>query len=233
MNNPPTTINYNPSGYEAIYVPRDMTCAVTVRGYKTPDGWIVERGGPTHTEDKPVANFTIPQWEAVPVPLRPAPTPVRETFEDTLLNHRDLVGGIILRHAPDELRKAKDVRMMEQCSGAYKAAEKIREKMTVLGVRKLVFALNPSLFTIIDCFTRDKDGAFWVITCTTENPEAEKNQLILASYILEAGGYVPSNATVRCGTWHIHGNTPHFYETPNDRVLARNLVIEHLTSTPF
>jgi hypothetical protein len=230
MNTHTSTVHYNSRGYEAVYVPNKNTCIITVRGYVTPDKKFVERGGTANPSDKPIATMTMRQWDKIPSTMFDAPKPVRETFEDVLWDRHDLVGELILRNKPKDVAHTPNVKM--SCASAYKAAQKIRQKMNVIGVGKLVFTLNPSFFTFIDCFARDTDGAFWILACTTDaQPHTER--LPLASYILETGEYVPTNAIVRCGIWDVSRAEPVFREIPNDRVEARNAVISHLLATPF
>ena len=224
----PSTIHFNPDGYEGMYNLATKSCLVTVKGYTTPHGKIMERGGPMNPGDAAVAKFSIPQWEYVPVPLCECDTRVRETFEDVLLDRRDLLNEPMFRNKPQDDAERK------LFASAFNAGQKIRSKMSVLGVNKLVFALSQCAYAVIDCFARDAAGSFWVMACTTQaNTMDMTKALSLAAYIAEAGGYLPSNASVRCGVWSIFHHEAQFKEYPNDRILARDLTIDHLTSTPF
>lgn len=224
------TKHYNPRGYEAVYDPKRGVCCVTIRGYKTPDGKIVERGGLMNPDDKPVAaceittytgNIAQEDWHIV----HPH---IRHTFHDALADRRDLLGNPDFRHKPsdDEQRR--------RFAAAYDAAQKIRNGSTILGVDKMLFVLNPSLFANVDCFTRDSSGAFWLMFCgEAQEKKTSSLHASLAAYVLEAGEYVPAGATVRLGLWALTQTGPRFTEVPNDRITARDAVIAHLLKTPF
>ena len=246
----PPTIHYSPRGYEATYDPATDTCAVVVRGYVRPDGKIVERGGPAHPDDKVIARFTIANLGAASSNLgatgfstsHPAnigatgfsPSPVRETFHDSLSDRRDLLGNPDFRHRPSD---AAERRLF---AAAFDAAQKIRARLNVLAVNHLVFSLNPSLFAVVDCFARDAHG-FWLMNAEIPQagfgaaigPVRSDQSLPLAAYILERGGYVPATASVRLGVWSLLPTGAKFSEIPNDRAAARDAVIDHLCATPF
>ena len=239
MQNPPATIHYNPRGYEAVYDPASDSCIVTVRGVKTPDGKIAERGGPSHPDDKPIATFALREscaaialWRtaspgapcAKPCPA--APSPVCETFQDTLLDRRDLLGAPVFRNQP------KDALERRLFALAYDAAQKVRSGAVVLGAGRLLFMLAPGLFAPVDCLCRDRSGAFWLMQFTDMNSVVAL-ELRLAAYVLEAGEYVPANTAVRLGVWTVSPSGPRFAEVSNDRIVARDAVIAHLMSTPF
>lgn len=240
-------IHYNNRGYEATYNPASDACVVTVRGFKTVDGRYVERGWPTNPGDRPLAKFTLStscatlvaehSQSAVLKSLAPTSLSPRvvDTFHDALLDRRDLLGAPLFRHKPDG-----DVER-RYFAAAYDAAQKVRSNSTILGVGKLLFSLSPSLFAIVDCFSRDKSGAFWLMVAETPNPRARfeaarspvHSVLPLAAYVLEVGEYVPANATVRLGVWSLLPVGPSFVEVPNNRIAARDAVISHLLATPF
>jgi len=230
MANPPT-IHYNNRGYEATYDPASDTCAVVVRGFIDANGKAVERGGPAHPDDKVLARFTIPSVDGSlgAAGFSPLPSPVRDTFHDALADRRDLLGAPVFRHKPADDAERR------LFAAAFDAAQKVRSGSTILGVDKLLFSLCPSLFAVVDCFSRDKSGAFWLMLCSTANIGAGgfSRHLPLAAYILEAGEYVPSTATVRLGVWSLALAGPRFTEIPNDRIAARDAVIAHLCDTPF
>lgn len=234
MANPPT-IRYNNRGYEATYDPASDTCAVVVRGFIDANGKAVERGGPAHPDDKVLARFTISSVDG-----RTAfglSSPVRDTFHDALADRRDLLGAPVFRHKPADDAERR------LFAAAFDAAQKVRSNSTILGVNKLLFSLCPSLFAVVDCFSHDKSGAFWLMMADIQNPQAgfggarapvrSDFSLPLAAYILEAGEYVPSTATVRLGVWSLAPTGPRFAEIPNDRAAARDAVIAHLCNTPF
>lgn len=225
------TRHYNSCGHEAVYDPEADVCHVTVRGYTTSDGRIVERGGLANPDDKIVAKFTL-DTSCGKLAGRSADgqpevgQPIAETFHDALLDRRDLLG------APDFRNKPSNDAERRLFAAAYDAAQKVRNSSTVLGVNKLVFSLNPSLFALVDCFARDKAGAFWLMKLG--EPKLHALDLPLAAYVLEAGEYIPANATVRCGVWYLSpSGRPAFTEVPNDRITTRNIVIDRLMSTPF
>lgn len=226
--NSTTIIQYTPNGYEYYYSPKTNSCEVTVKGYTSPDGKFVERGGPAHPEDKRIASFSIKAVAELPVPIYPCAQSVRETFEDAILDKRDLLGTPIFRNTP------QDANEKILFANAFDVAQKIRAKMNILGVNKLIVSLTPSFFAIVDCFAADKDGTFWLMFCTDDNTTLlpERN-LSLAAYILEAGKYIPTNAAVRLGVWKLAHNPPKFIEVPNDRIAARDFVINHILKTPF
>jgi hypothetical protein len=226
--NPTTTIQYTPSGYECYYSPKTNSCEVTVKGYTSPDGKFVERGGPAHPEDKRIASFSLKAVAELPVPIYPCTQSVRETFEDALLDKRDLLGAPMFRNTPQD---ANEKRMF---ANAFDAAQKIRTNTNILGVNKLIVSLSPSFFAVVDCFARDKSGKFWLIFCTDDAfPVLPVRGMPLAAYILEAGKYIPTNATVRLGVWQLAHNPPKFIEVPYDRITTRDFVINHLLKTPF
>lgn len=226
--NPTTTIQYTPSGYECYYSPKTNSCEVVVKGCTAPDGKFVERGGAAHPEDKRLASFTIKSIAELPIPVYPCHLPVRETFEDVLMDKRDLLGAPMFRNTPQD---ASEKRMF---ANAFDAAQKVRAKMNILGVNKLIVSLSPSFFAVIDCFAVDKDGTFWLMFCTDYAfPVLPVRGMPLAVYILEAGQYIPTNAAVRLGVWQLAHNPPKFIEVPNDRIAARDFVITHLLKTPF
>lgn len=216
-------VQFSPCGYEASYDAAKGTCHVVVRGYESPDGKFVERGGPSHTDDKVLAEFDLKGIDG----REYRRDPVRETFEDALIDCRDILGSPVFRNKP------ADVLERYHFAAAYDAAQKVKAKMTVLGVGKIVFSLNPSHFAIVDCFARDKAGAFWLMMCGNDSIGAYGQSLLLAAYALEAGGYVPSNASVRLGVWLATQSGPRFTEVPNDRAKARDIVIADLIKTPF
>lgn len=224
--NPTTTIQYTPNGYECYYSPKTNTCEVAIKGYSTPDGKFVERGGLAHPEDKLLVSFSVKA--ELPTPIYPCVQSVRETFEDTLLDKRDLFGAPMFRNTPQD---ANEKRMF---ANAFDAAQKIRSKMKVIGVNRIIVTLAPSFFAIVNCFAVDKNGTFWLMFCTDDKiPLLPEGNLSLTAYILESGRYVPANATVRLGVWLLAENPPMFIEVPNDRIAARDFVINHLLKTPF
>jgi hypothetical protein len=221
---------FTPDGYECVYLPKENVCEVTVKGYTLDDGTIIERGGASNPNDKRIISFKIPEHEKMRVPLYPCNPKVRETFEDSLLDKRDLLGNFEFRNQPET---GMERRMF---ASAFDAAQKVRAKMTILSVNKLAVVLNPSLFTVIDCLAKDSDGAFWLIACTDNElyVKHEGWELPLSAYVLETGKYLPGNIPVRLGVWYLAPNAaPKFYEVKNDRAAARDLVIKHLQSTPF
>lgn len=231
MNQP--TIHYNPRGYEAAYDPAANICTVTVRGYKAPDGRIVERGGPLHAEDKRITTFRIKGIDGQSASGQPSP--VRETFHDALRDQRDLLGAPMFRNKPADDAERR------LFAAAYDAAQKIRAKTTVLGVDKVIFSLNPSMSAVADCFARDAAGSFWLMFCAIApfgKPGVDVRNTfgqvpVLSAYILEAGEYVPANATIRLGAWTIAPAGQRFTEIPNDRIAARDAVIKRLLTPPF
>lgn len=228
MNNPPTKIQYTPEGHDCYYSSQTNSCEVIIRGYTTPDKRIIERGGPTHPDDKTLISVTIKNPDEITTPLCQCRQPVRETFEDVLLDTRDLIGTPIFRNAPQDMYEKR------MFASAYDAAQKIRAEMNILGVSKLIVSLTPHLFALVDCFARDKSGTFWLIFCSDEiAPNPESIKFSIAAYILEAGKYVPTNATVKLGVWNLAYNPPKFVEITNRRIEARDFMINEILKTPF
>lgn len=223
----PPTIHYNPRGYEATYDPASDTCAVAVRGFINANGKAIERGGPNHPDDRVLARFTIQSVDGLTAFGQS--NRVRDIFHDALLDRRDLLGIPMFRHDP------KDAAERRLFAAAFDAAQRIRAKASVLSVGRLFFSLDPSLFTLVDCFARDKSGAFWLMfSCPDSPPPPDAGRILpLAAYVLEAGEYVPSTAVVRLGVWSLFPAGPRFSEVPNDRIAARDAVISHLLKTPF
>ena len=232
-----STTYHNMRGYEAVYDPETTSCRVQVRGYKTPDGKIVERGGINHPDDKVVAELALDSGAscakvsgALGKPGFYVHTPIRETFHDAMLDHRDLVGAPIFRHKPG------DDTMRRYFAAAYDAAQKIRAKTKILGVNRFFYSLHPGLFAFVDCYARDADGSFWLMSCTADDVAVDVaigRYMTLAAYVLEAGEYVPANAKVRLGCWRLLKSGADFVEIANDRIAARDMVIAHLQCTPF
>lgn len=228
----PPTIHYNPRGYEATYNPATDTCSVVVRGFKDASGKIVERGWPTNPDDKVVNRLMLTTncAKLASCPDSQALPRVVDTFHDALADRRDLLGAPVFRHKPADDAERR------LFAAAYDAAQKVRSNSTILGVDKLLFSLSPSLFAVVDCFSRDKSGAFWLMRCSCPDsraPSREIHYLPLAAYVLEAGGYVPAGAAVRLGVWTLTPTSPRFTEAPNDRAAARDAVISHILATPF
>ena len=224
---------YNPRGYEATLDEGGNSCSAVMRGYQS-GGKFISRGGPAHPEDRVLARFTIPRFDIQTATVQPN---VRDTFIDSLADYRDLLGAPMFRHKPADDAERR------LFAAAYDAAQKIRAKMLVLGCDTLLFTLEPSAFSIVDCYARDVSGAFWLMAVETPNPQAgcgtaespvrSGQSLLLAAYILETGEYVPSTAAVRLGVWNLSATGAKFTEIPNDRAAARDLIIDHLCDAPF
>lgn len=208
---------YNPRGYEATLDEGGNSCSVVVRGYQSGKRF-VERGGPAHPEDRVLARLTIAGIGAAGF----SPSPVRDTFIDSLADRRDLLGAPVFRHKPADDAERR------LFAAAYDAAQKIRAKMTVLGCDTLLFTLVPSAFSVVDCYARDAH-CFWLMNVEVPSPQS----LPLAAYILERGGYIPATASVRLGVWDLATTGAKFTEIPNDRAAARDIIIDHLCDTPF
>lgn len=220
-----SAVHYNPRGYEATLDEGGDSCSVAVRGFKYGDGF-VERGGPSHQDDRVLARFTIRRL-GVQEPFGTSAN-VRDTFIDTLADRRDLLGNPDFRHKPagDSERRL--------FAAAYDAAQKIRSKMSVLGYDKLVFTLVPSAFSVVDCFARDVSGAFWLMSATDRAaPFVGGQTLPVAAYALERGGYVPGTASIRLGVWRLSPAGATFEEVPNNRVAVRDIIIDGLCEPPF
>ena len=228
----PPTVHYNPRGYKATYDPASDTCAVAVRGFIDANGRIVERGGPAYPDDKVVNRLMLTTNCASLAGCpdsRPLPRVV-DTFHDALVDRRDLLGVPMFRHKPADDAERR------LFAAAYDAAQKIRSKMNVLSVGQLFFSLVPSLFAIVDCFSRDSSGAFWLMNARKFDgvvASPAPSPLSLAAYVLEAGEYIPSTAVVRLGVWFLTPAGPRFAEVPNNRVAARDAVIAHILKPPF
>ncbi len=223
-------MHYNNDGYEAVYNPGSDTCEVTVRGYSKPDGSFVRRGGPAHPDDKPILRISLDTSCAKLAGVADCvPKAVRETFHDVLWDRRDLLGAPLFRNKPADDAERR------LFAAAYDAAQKVRSSSTILGVDKLAFATEPPLFDTVDCFCRDKSGAFWLMLCDAGDAKDCDigRRLSLAAYVLEAGEYVPTNAAVRLGVWRLAPNGCRFAEVVNDRIAARDAVIRHLLTPPF
>lgn len=140
---------------------------------------------------------------------------LRETFADALMMKRDEANALVFRNRP---RTGHEKKMF---SKAFDAAQKTMANVTVLGVEKLIFTLSPvPRFGIVDCFAKDRDGAFWIVGITDKGPapaDACYRSMPYAGWVLEAGHYIPSNATIRLGVWVLSGETPRFVEVENDR----------------
>lgn len=216
-----SAVQYNPRGYEATLDNGGNTCTVIVRGYQS-GGSFIERGGPAHPDDRVLARLTIANIGATGF----SPSPVRDTFIDSLSNRRDLLGNPDFRHKPADDAERR------LFAAAYDAAQKIRAKMTVLGCDTLLFTLAPSAFSVVDCYARDT-RSFWLMNARFDGRTAFDQPLLLAAYILERGGYVPATASVRLGVWNLAATGAKFSEVPNDRAAARDLIIDHLCDTPF
>lgn len=250
---------YNPKGDEAAF--DGARWSIVVRGCKKPSGEIVVRGGPSHPGDEPVMRFDLRDISAAFAPSsvsahppsggaaanlpQPSsigaaanlpqllhgvevPPPVRETFHDALLDYRDLLGNTTFRNKPVSPGERR------LFAAAYDAAQVIRGKVSVLGVSTFHFMLSPSLCFRADCFARDAQGAFWLMWCASVVPGRDTSRnLSLAPYVLEQGGYVPSNASVRLGVWALTTTGARFAEVRNDRIAARDAIIDYIGNPPF
>ena len=217
---------YNPNGEEAAFNGEKWN--IVVRGYTDPNDKFVVRGGQTHPDDKVLARFDLPC--ALPKDsVVSANQSVNETFHDALLDCRDLVGAPMFRNKPlsDTERRL--------FAAAYDAAQKVRANSSILAVHKMVFSFHPSFYLWVDCYARDASGAFWLMFLAYNEPDAKvaSKELSIAAYVLEKGGFVPSNATVRIGVWVASMSGARFVEVPNDRIAARDAVIRHLLTPPF
>lgn len=216
---------YNPRGYEATLDEGGNSCSVVVRGYQS-GGKFISRGGPAHPEDRVLARFTIPRFDIQTATDQPN---VRDTFIDSLADRRDLLGATMFRHKPADDAERR------LFAAAFDAAQRIRAKMLVLGCDTLLFTLAPSAFSIVDCYARDAHG-FWLMNCAVAKlggRVVSDQSLLLAAYILERGGYIPATASVHLGVWDLSATGAKFTEIPNDRVAARDIIIDHLYDTPF
>lgn len=216
------SVFYNPRGLEATLDKGGNSCSVVMRGYQSGENF-VKRGGPAHPEDRVLARFTIPRFDGRTATDQPN---VRDTFIDSLADHRDLLGAPIFRHKPADDAERR------LFAAAYDAAQKIRTKMTILGYDTLLFCLVPSAFSIVDCYARDAHG-FWLMNASIGGRTVFDQSLPLAAYILERGGYISASASVRLGVWDLLSTGAKFTEIPNDRIAARDLIIDHLYDTPF
>jgi hypothetical protein len=166
----------------------------------------------------------------LPTPLFKCEQAIRETFEDALLDRRDLLNTPIFRNTPTDFQQKK------YFATAFDVAQKIRAKMTILDVNKLVVSVLPSAFAFVDCFARDGNGNFWLLFCTDDVQEKNLRtsiEMSIVSYIFNVGGYIPTNVSTRIGVWIISPNAPKFIEIPNDQIAARDFVIKKLQETPF
>jgi ATP-dependent exoDNAse (exonuclease V) beta subunit len=140
-------------------------------------------------------------------------TKIHETCEDILLNTP-------LRNAPNSTREQLSMEI------AQKAAHKILERCTILGVEKIIFDEQLKIAGTMDLFVKSKkDGKIWIIDWKT-NEKIETNniykkyglppiehipdtnyghytmQLNLYEYILKKVGYV--NENIEIGKCLIH-----------------------------
>ncbi len=204
-----------------------------------PDGVIAERkakqAGTSAAEIKA-------QWKAKADAACELGTRVHETCEDIL--H----GAAERRNTP---RDEHERRLMD---AGIAAARVVKERLEVVGIERVVFNVPVRIAGTIDLLCRSKtDRNLWWILDWKTNARIDFDsrfgdyglapighlydcsgvhyalQLSLYEFLLRAGGYIPQEAEVRRGIYHLTEDGPHFYELPNYGVEVRDMIIDYLT----
>ena len=192
------------------------------------------------------------QWKQKAANACALGTRVHETCEDALHGPHDLLGNYHFRNKPQTIHEQKLM------AAGFSAVQKVKQTMNVLGVEQIVFDIDCQIAGTIDLFCRDKSdpSLYWILDWKTNEKIEFHNrfgthgifpidhledcsathyalQLSLYEFLLRIGNYIPHNAKVRRGIFHLTDNGPKFYELPDYAIEVRNMVIAMLEQPPF
>lgn len=191
------------------------------------------------------------QWKQKAAAACALGTRVHETCED-VLHGPDMLGAYHFRNKPETIHEQKLM------AAGFNAAQDVLKKMNVIGIEKIVFDLDCQIAGTIDLLCQDKADPlqYWILDWKT-NEKIEFNnrygthglfpiehledcsathyalQLSLYEFLLRIGKYIPHNAKVRRGIFHLTDNGAKFYELPDYSIEIRNMVIAMLEQPPF
>lgn len=192
------------------------------------------------------------QWKQKAANACALGTRVHETCEDTLRGPHDLLGNYQFRNKPQSMHERNLM------SAGFIAAQKVKETMNVIGIEQIVFDVDCQVAGTIDLLCQDKGdpNLFWILDWkTNEQIEFRSRfgshgvfpiehledcsgthyalQLSLYEFLLRIGKYIPQNAKVRRGIFHLTDTGPKFYELPDYSIEIRNMIIAMLEQPPF
>lgn len=192
------------------------------------------------------------QWKQKAANACEMGTRVHETCEDVLHNRRDLTGKWEFRNQPKSIHEQKLM------AAGFSAAQKVLATMNVIGIEQIVFDVDCQIAGTIDLLCQDKSdpNLYWILDWkTNEKIDFHNNfgvhglfpiehledcsgthyalQLSLYEFLLRIGKYIPQNAKVRRGIFHLTDDGPKFYELPDLSIEIRNMVIVMLEQPPF
>lgn len=192
------------------------------------------------------------QWKQKSAAACEMGTRVHETCEDVLTGPHDLLGNYTFRNQP---KSEHEQRLM---AAGYDAAMKVKSTMKVIGIEQIVFDFAIGIAGTIDLLTQDLNdpNQFWILDWKTNEKIEFHNrwgthgifpiehledcsgthyalQLSLYEFLLRIGKYIPHNAKVRRGIFHLTDDGPKFYELPDLSIEVRNMVIAMLSQPPF
>lgn len=192
------------------------------------------------------------QWKQKAANACALGTRVHETCEDTLRGPHDLLGNYTFRNRPQSEHERKLM------AAGFAAAQKVKQSMNVIGIEQIVFDLDCQIAGTIDLLCQDKSDPllYWILDWKTNEKIEFHNrfgthgifpiehledcsathyalQLSLYEFLLRIGNYIPLNAKVRRGIFHLTDNGPNFHELPDYAIEVRNMVIAMLEQPPF
>lgn len=192
------------------------------------------------------------QWKQKSAEACAMGTRVHETCEDVLTGPHDLLGNYIFRNEPKSFHEK---RLM---AAGYDAAMRVKQTMNVIGIEQIVFDYMIGIAGTIDLLTQDKSdpNLFWILDWKTNEKIEFHNrwgthgifpiehledcsgthyalQLSLYEFLLRYGKYIPYNAKVRRGIFHLTDDGAKFYELPDLSIEIRNMVIDMAWKPPF
>lgn len=192
------------------------------------------------------------QWKQKSAAACAMGTRIHETCEDVLHGRRDLLGKWEFRNKPQSIHEQKLM------AAGFSAAQKVLQAMEVVGIEQIVFDLDCQIAGTIDLLCRDKsDPNLWWVLDWKSNEKIEFHnrfgvhglhpiehledcngthyalQLSLYEFLLRIGKYIPHDAKVRRGIFHLTDDGPRFYELPDLSIEIRDMVIAMLEQPPF
>lgn len=143
-------------------------------------------------------------------------------------------------------------------AAGYDAAMRVKETMNVIGIEQIVFNYECGIAGTIDLLCQDKTdkNLYWILDWKTNEKIEFHNrwgthglrpiehledcsgvhyalQLSLYEFLLRFGKYIPHNAKVRRGIFHLTEQGAKFHELPDLAIEVRNMIIGRLCLPPF
>ena len=181
------------------------------------------------------------QWKAKADAACELGTRVHETCED------------VLHGAAERRNKPQNDHERHLMDAGIAAARVVKERLEVVGIERVVFNIPIRIAGTIDLLCRSKSNRnlWWILDWKTNariDFDSRFNnygiapinhlydcsgvhyalQLSLYEFLLRAGAYIPHEAEVRRGIYHLTDAGPHFYELPNYGVEVRDMIINYL-----